>query len=50
MGDNLMHVTELSPTCGLVKIRIGVFVWRRATAEKAQISFGRDLMARANRN
>ena len=45
-----MHLTEPFPTCGLVKIRVGVVVWRRATAEKAQISFGSDLVARANGN
>ena len=45
-----MHLTEPFPTCGLVKIRIGVVVWRRATAEQAQVSFGGDLVARANRN
>ena len=45
-----MHLTEPSPTCGLVKIRIGVVVWRRATAEQAQVSFGRDLVTRANGN
>ena len=50
MGDNLMHVTKLSPTCGLIKIRVGVVVWRRATAEKAQNCFGGDLMTRANGN
>ena len=50
MCDRPMHLTEPSPTCGLVKIRIGVVVWRRATTEQAQLSFGSDLVARANRN
>ena len=50
MGDNLMHVTKLSPTCGLIKIRVGVVVWRRATAEQAQVGFGGDLVARASGN
>ena len=50
MCDRRKHLTEPSPTCGLVKIRIGVVVWRRATAEKSQIRFGGDLVARANGN
>ena len=50
MGDNLMHVTKLSPTCGLIKIRVGVVVWRRTTAEQSQVGFSSDLVARASGN
>ena len=50
MCDRPMHLTEPSPTCGLVKIRVGVVVWRRATAEQSQVGFSGDLVARASGN